>query len=188
MAVLSLWLKSKGKLNKDTVVGTVMSNLGFIKFCEANNLSFVATKVGDRFVSEAMHEGGYSLGGEQSGHIIFGNKEATGDGQYTAVALLSEIKECGKDLSALSKIMKKYPQKTLNFPAGKEEKLIFMTDEELRERIREKEARISPNGRIVARPSGTEPFIRITVEAESEELLKSVIEECKTLLEERFPR
>lgn len=102
------------RLFRDSVVGTVMSNLGFIKFCEKNGINFVAARVGDRYVLEIMNMDGYSPGGEQSGHIIFREYATTGDGQLTAIMLLSHLKESGRKLSGLASIMKKYPQCIVN--------------------------------------------------------------------------
>ena len=117
MAILGLWMREQGKLQNNAIVGTVMSNLGLIKFCEENNFNFISTKVGDRYVLERMNECGYSLGGEQSGHIILRELSTTGDGQLTAIALLSRIKESGKDLCNLAAVMKKYPQYMVNIKA-----------------------------------------------------------------------
>ena len=174
MAILSLWLRENGKLSHDTVVGTVMSNLGFVKFCEANNLSFIATKVGDIYVLECMNEHGYSLGGEQSGHLILGDLATTGDGQLTALALLSRIKESGKNLQALADVMKKYPQYMVNIRAENHEKAIFETDPAIVSLISEAEKRLEGTGRLLIRPSGTEPLIRIMAEGENLEMIKSL--------------
>ena len=132
MAILALDMKKKGLLNKNTVVGTVMSNFGFHKFCEQNGINFIAAKVGDRYVLEMLNQEGYSFGGEQSGHIILRDYATTGDGQLTAIALLAHMKDCGKALSELACVMKKYPQFTVNIEASQNEKIALFTDEEIK--------------------------------------------------------
>lgn len=174
MAIISLWLREEGRLFEDTVVGTVMSNLGFIKFCEENGLRFIATKVGDRYVLELMNEKGYSFGGEQSGHLIMGELATTGDGQLTAVALLSRIKKSGKSLSALASVMRKYPQYMVNIHADREDKSAFSADESILAMIKDTEDALRGNGRLVIRPSGTEPLIRIMAEGEELDYIRTL--------------
>ena len=169
MAILSLDMKKRGLLNKNTVVGTVMSNFGFQKFCNESDINFISAKVGDRYVLEILNREGYSFGGEQSGHIIFRNYATTGDGQLTAIALLSHIKENGKSLSELSGIMRKYPQCTVNIEATQNQKIALFTDEEIRTILNIAEKKLEGRGRVVVRPSGTEPLIRIMVEGEDKE-------------------
>ena len=164
MAILAEAMKRGGGLRKNTVVGTVMANCGFARFCEDAGINFLSTNVGDRFVLEAMESGGYSLGGEQSGHIILREYATTGDGQLTALHILAELKESGKSLSELASVMKKYPQYTVNVSASAEEKEIFLKSSAIKEIKDAAEARLRGHGRIIARPSGTEPLIRITVE------------------------
>lgn len=188
MAVLSLWLKSKGKLNKDTVVGTVMSNLGFIKFCKANNLSFVATKVGDRYVLEEMLKNGYNFGGEQSGHLILSDLATTGDGQLTAIALVSLLKESGKKLSELSDVMKKFPQYMVNISANAEEKAMMTQNEEILALIKATEKKLEGGGRLVIRPSGTEPLVRIMAEGESLDVIKELCDGLAKEISEIFKK
>ncbi len=180
LAILAQKLKSEGRLNKNTLVGTVMSNLGLAKFCENEGMDFLSTKVGDRYVLEAMNEGGLSLGGEQSGHIIIRELATTGDGQLTAVALLSHIKASGKSLSALANIMKKYPQYMINIHADADEKLFFKSDEKIKQIINESEKEMGSHGRILIRPSGTEPLIRIMTEGDDEAISERI---CKELAE-----
>lgn len=176
MAILADDLKKQGRLTKNGVVGTVMTNLGFVKYCEANGLNFLAAKVGDRYVLEMMRSGGYSFGGEQSGHIILSDYSTTGDGQLTAVALLSAIKRSGKTLSELASIMKKYPQYTVNVAATADDKVVFFSDEEIKAAIKRAEEALAGDGRILARPSGTEPYIRIMAESSSVEKTREVAE------------
>lgn len=168
MAILALDMKKKGLLNKNTVVGTVMSNFGFHKFCEDNEINFIAAKVGDRYVLEMLNQEGYSFGGEQSGHVIIRRHATTGDGQLTALTLLAHVKESGKRLSELAKIMKKYPQHIVNIESTQNGKIALFTDEEIKAIIADAEENIGNNGRLVVRPSGTEPLIRIMVEGENE--------------------
>ena len=184
MAILALDMKERGILNKNTVVGTVMSNFGFQKFCEANGINFVAAKVGDRYVLEVMNQEGYSFGGEQSGHIIIPRYATTGDGQLTGVALLSLIKSSGKKLSELASVMKKYPQHSINVEATQSQKIALFTDEEIKAVINEAEAILEGNGRIVVRASGTEPVVRIMVESSDSEKTVSIAEDTAKKLRE----
>ena len=166
LAILGTNLKSEGRLNKDTLVGTVMSNLGLIKYCEKVGIHFRSAKVGDRYVLEMLNEDGLSLGGEQSGHIILRELSTTGDGQLTAVKLLSEVKKSGKSLSALAGVMKKFPQYMINVYADANDKAAFKTDEVIKRLISECESEIADSGRILIRPSGTEHLIRVMTEGE----------------------
>lgn len=186
MAILALDLKKDGKLKKNTVVGTVATNMGFLKFCEENGISYISSKVGDRYVLEMLNQEGYSLGGEQSGHIILREHATTGDGQLTALALLSCIKKSGKSLSELSKIMKKYPQITLNIAAGKDEKLAFLVDSEIKSILDTASRKIGERGRLLARPSGTEPLIRIMAEGEDEELISEILLDVSEKIKKRL--
>jgi phosphoglucosamine mutase len=126
MAICALDMKKRGKLNKNTVVGTMMTNLGFVKFCEENGIRFEATKVGDRFVLEEMLLEEYDFGGEQSGHVIYRDFATTGDGQLTAVQLLSLLRREGVKLSEMARIMKRYPQAMINVRVSPEGKLKFL--------------------------------------------------------------
>lgn len=178
LAILAKKLKDEGRLSGNTLVGTVMSNLGLIKFCEKNKIDFKATKVGDRYVLEELNKSGLSLGGEQSGHIILRDLSTTGDGQLTAAILLSYIKKSGKSLSALASVMKKYPQYMINLRTDAEGKAAFMTDKSIRSIIADSERQIGDRGRILIRPSGTEPLIRVMTEGEDPILAEEV---CKSL-------
>lgn len=164
LAICAGELAETGRLPHRTVVGTVMSNFGLRRFCAANDLKFVATKVGDRFVLEQMLLGGYALGGEQSGHLIFREYAATGDGQLTAIQLLRRMRRKGQKLSALASVMLKYPQVLQNIVVSPEGKVKFYTNDAVQEAIRAAEAKLGDSGRIVVRPSGTEPVIRIMTE------------------------
>ncbi len=186
MAILALDMKKKGLLRKNTVVGTVMSNFGFSKFCEENGINYIAAKVGDRYVLEMLNQEGYSFGGEQSGHIIFKDYATTGDGQLTAVQLLAHIKESGMKLSELASVMKKYPQFTVNIEASQNQKIALFTDEDIKSIISETEKKIGGDGRLVIRPSGTEPVIRIMVEGANPEKTKELAENTAKLIKEKL--
>ena len=187
MAILARDFKERGLLQKNGVVGTVMTNLGFVKFCEENGINFHAAKVGDRYVSETMRSEGLSFGGEQSGHLIIGDYSTTGDGELTAVLLLDVLKRSGKTLSALASVMKKYPQYTLNLSASAEEKIFFLSDGEIKRAVRsaERDAALS-GGRIVVRPSGTEPFIRIMAEGADENEVKKIAGALSVKIKQRL--
>lgn len=178
MAIIALDMKKRGKLNKNTVVGTIMTNFGFTKCCNDNDVRFIATKVGDRYVLEEMLLEDYYLGGEQSGHIIFRDFSTTGDGQLTAVQLLSQLKRTGVKLSEAASVMTRYPQFIINVKVSPEEKVAFYTDPVVKNILEDAKAEIGDSGRLVARPSGTEPLIRIMSEGEDSELVKRVAEEA----------
>ena len=178
IAILAEKLMSEGSLDGNTVVGTVMSNLGLIKFCEERGISYKSAKVGDRYVLEILNNEGLALGGEQSGHIILRRLSTTGDGQLTAVFLLSHLKKSGKSLSALASVMKKYPQFMINVHADSQDKAAFKTDEVIKRLISDSESEMGTRGRILIRPSGTEPLIRVMTEGEDPTLAEGV---CKRL-------
>jgi len=175
MAVMALDMKSRGALKHNTVVGTIMTNFGFNKFCEENDINFVATKVGDRYVLEHMLLEDLSFGGEQSGHLIMREYSTTGDGQLTAVQLLSSIVRAGKKLSELTGVMTKYPQAMVNIKVSAEAKLAIFTDEKVKAILDDAKRRIGSTGRLVVRPSGTEPLVRIMAEGEDEALIIDVV-------------
>ena len=135
MAICAADMKSRGKLAKNTVVGTIMTNMGFTRFCDENGLHFEATKVGDRYVLEEMQLEGYNFGGEQSGHVIFLDFATTGDGQLTAAQLLSIVHRREARLSSLATLMTRYPQVIVNVQVGPEGKLHFYTDSEVKDAI-----------------------------------------------------
>ena len=182
MAILALDMKARGKLAKNTVVGTVMTNYGFGKFCREQGITFVDAKVGDRYVLERMLLDGYCFGGEQSGHVIFRDFATTGDGQLTAAQLLSLLARSKKTLSQLASVMKHYPQCTVNVPASPEAKIAFFTDPDIRDLVDSLEARMKENGRAVVRPSGTEPFIRIMLEGENLSKIQAIADEASAEL------
>ena len=183
LAIMGKYLKNNNRLNNNTIVGTVMSNLGFIKYCKENNINFIATKVGDRYVLEEMKIGNFTLGGEQSGHIILSNYSKTGDGQLTALNVFNVLAETNKKFSELSSIMQKYPQVLVNAKVSNNKKNEFYTNEIIQEEIRMIEKELDDNGRIVVRPSGTEPLIRVMVEGEDIKTIKDIANGLASLIE-----
>ncbi len=182
MALCALDMKSRGVLAKNTLVGTIMSNLGLIKFCEENGINYQSTKVGDRYVLDKMQRHNYSLGGEQSGHVIFLDYITTGDGQLTALKLLSIVKRRESALSSLRTCMRKYPQTMININISAEGKISFYTNSKVKKSIENAMAKLGDTGRIVVRPSGTEPLVRVMVEGESEEFIYEVANEVADVI------
>ena len=172
MAVCALMLRQRGLLHRDTVVATVLSNLGLHEFCRKNGMHLVCTPVGDRNVLEKMAECDYSIGGEQSGHTIFRDYATTGDGELTALQFLQALCLSGGRASQLTECFTEYPQEMINVElphtAGLKERI--MSDETLQLRIRESEKTLHGGGRILIRPSGTESIIRVMVEAGTDDL------------------
>ncbi len=186
MAICALDLHERGKLSGNTVVGTVMTNLGFARFCEEHGLRFVATKVGDRFVLEEMLLGDYVFGGEQSGHIIFRDFATTGDGQLTAVQLLSYLKRSGRSLRELAQLVKQYPQHSINLRVSAEGKRHFFTNSAVKDAIAAAKKAMGNRGRIVVRPSGTEPLIRVMAEGEDEEQTRTQAETVAAVIRQQL--
>ena len=185
LAVLSNYFKKKGKLNKDTVVATVMSNLGLNKYAKNNNLNFVQTKVGDRYVLEEMLKNGYNLGGEQSGHIICLDYNPTGDGILTSLMLIRAILEEGKKASEVTSIMKAYPQVLINAKVSSEKKYDFDKDEEIKSEIQKLEKEFDGNGRVLIRASGTEPLVRVMIEGEDTAYIEQRAKQIANLITEK---
>ncbi|MGI5971419.1 MAG: phosphoglucosamine mutase [Oscillospiraceae bacterium] len=169
MGLTALHEKSRRCLPGDTIVATVMSNLGLHHFCREHGIRLICTSVGDRNVLETMLEGGYLVGGEQSGHLIFRRFATTGDGQLAALRFLSVLSESGLKASGLGEKVPQYPQEMVNIrvTGGNEEKARIMESDALRTEIEACECELNGNGRILVRPSGTEPLIRVMVEAET---------------------
>ena len=186
MAICAADMKSRGKLAKSTVVGTIMTNMGFNRFCGENDMKFAATKVGDRYVLEEMLLEGYNFGGEQSGHVIFLDFATTGDGQMTAAQLLSIMRRREAKLSSLATIMQRYPQVMVNVKTSPEGKLRFYTDTEVKESIERAKAALGGTGRIIVRPSGTEPLLRVMVEGENEEQISTLANQVADVLRDRL--
>lgn len=173
MYICAKYLHSQGRLNNGTVVSTVMSNMGFYKALETHDMTSVKTAVGDRYVVEEMKKNGYNLGGEQSGHIVFLDYNTTGDGLLTGLQLVNIMKVTGKKLSELASEMTIYPQKLVNVRVT--DKHAVTQNEKVASVINEVDAEMAGNGRVLVRPSGTEPLVRVMVEAASEEACENYV-------------
>lgn len=182
LLISALALKEKGKLKDDTLVVTVMSNLGLDIAAKENGIKLIKTNVGDRYVLEEIIKHGYSLGGEQSGHVIFGDFNTTGDGIVTGVQLASIIKESGKSLSELAKVMKTMPQVLVNVTVSNNHKHIYDTDEDIKKAIRQIENDLGDRGRVLIRPSGTEPLVRVMIEGEDQKEIENDANLIKDLI------
>lgn len=169
MYIIGSYLSSQGLLEKNTIVTTVMSNLGFHKALDAKGIHKEITTVGDRYVVEEMRKSGYNLGGEQSGHVVIMDYNTTGDGQLTGVQLTKIMQETGKKLSELAAEVTIYPQKLVNIRVENSMKDKAMEVPAIREIIEKMEAEMAGNGRILVRPSGTEPLLRVMAEAPTHE-------------------
>lgn len=177
-------MEENGRLKQDTVVTTVMSNLGMYKALEAHGMKSVKTKVGDRYVVEEMLKHGYNLGGEQSGHIIFLDHNTTGDGMLTALQLLQVVKSTGRTLKDLAAEVTTYPQELVNITVADKE--AAMTNHQLQAIIAEVETEMNGDGRILVRPSGTEPLLRIMAEAPTKELVHDYVSRIAAVAEAEF--
>ncbi|HOS70232.1 MAG TPA: phosphoglucosamine mutase [Bacillota bacterium] len=186
LAIFARHLKGKGMLKKDTVVATVMSNMGLDIAMKREKCNLVKTKVGDRYVLEEMVSMGYSIGGEQSGHIIFLDHNTTGDGLLTALQLLAVVKETGKKLSDLASIMKELPQVLINAKVKNENKDKYMKDEDIAQMIASLEKKLKGRGRVLIRPSGTEPLVRVMLEGANEAEIKEDAAALAKLIEEKM--
>jgi len=186
MLLLANNLKNKKMLDKDTLVVTVMSNLGLFTAAKELNISLEVTKVGDRYVLEKMIEGGFAIGGEQSGHIILLHHTTTGDGILTALHLTKLIKESGKKLSELATIMKVFPQVLRNAKVSNQKKNDYINDPVIKDYISRLEQKYNTKGRVLIRPSGTEPLVRVMIEGENLEQIENDAKELASLIEERL--
>jgi len=184
LSILALTLRDRGRLEQDTVVATVMSNLGFLQAMERSGIRVEQTKVGDRYVLEAMKAAGYSLGGEQSGHVILSEHATTGDGTLTALMIMSRMVEAGQSLSALASVMTRLPQVLVNVPGVDKDRA--GTDPELAAAVQAEEVALAGSGRVLLRPSGTEPVVRVMVEAESAHAAKAVADRLVTVVRNRL--
>jgi phosphoglucosamine mutase len=184
MYICGKYLKSEGRLKQSTVVSTVMSNLGFHKGLEEHGIQSIQTAVGDRYVVEEMKTNGYNLGGEQSGHIIFLDYNTTGDGLLTGIQLVNIMKVTGKSLSELAGEMQKFPQKLVNVRVT--DKHHVTDNEKVKSVIGKVEEEMNGNGRILVRPSGTEPLVRVMAEAPTEELCAQYVDEIAQVVKEEM--
>lgn len=186
MAISSLAMKNSKKLTNNTLVGTVMSNLGLVKFCEQYGIDFVATKVGDRYVLEKMLECNYKVGGEQSGHVIFKDFANTGDGELTSIQILNTMTKDGKKLSELASVMKRYPQVLINVKVKEEAKGQYENDGDVTEVIQKVEAEMAGEGRVLIRPSGTEALIRVMIEGLEQKVIDKQAKEIADVIKKKF--
>lgn len=184
MAIVGNYLKEKGKLKKDTIVATVMSNLGFSIMCDKCGIKMERTKVGDRYVLERMKEIGASLGGEQSGHIIFLDENTTGDGLLSALHLLQVMAETGRSLSELAGIMEVLPQALVNAKVANHKKDKYMDYPEIASAINELEDKFAGEGRVLIRPSGTEPLVRVMIEGKDQNVIQDEAEKLAALIQD----
>ncbi len=182
MFVLGNYMKSQGRLKQDTVVTTVMSNLGMYKALEANGMRSVQTAVGDRHVSEEMRAHNYNIGGEQSGHVILSDYHNTGDGMLTGIQLLHVMKKTGKPLSELAAPVKTYPQKLVNVKV--QDKNNWEQYPAIKEAIATVEAKMAGDGRVLVRPSGTEALLRVMAEAKTQTLVDEYVGDIVAVVEQ----
>ena len=184
MAIVGNYMKAQGRLKKDTIVATIMSNLGFFLMGEKNGIVIEQTKVGDRYVLERMKEIGASLGGEQSGHIIFLDENTTGDGLLSALHLLQVMVETGKPLSELASIMEVLPQALVNARVADYKKDKYMDYPVIVDAIRELEAKFKGQGRVLIRPSGTEPLVRVMIEGKDQQVIQEEAHKLANLIQD----
>ena len=182
MAICGNFLKENGKLAKDTIVVTVMTNLGFSLMGEKQGIHVEKTKVGDRYVLENMLENGYNLGGEQSGHVIFLDDNTTGDGLLSALHLLQVMVATKKKLSELAQIMEVLPQALVNAKVPNHKKESYMEYSEIAEAIGELEKKFAGEGRVLIRPSGTEPLVRVMIEGKNQEVIQQEAKQLADLI------
>ena len=183
IALCSKMLKDHNRLKNNTIVATVMSNMGLLKFAKENDINVVQTKVGDKYVLQSMMDGDYSLGGEQSGHIIFKDINPTGDGIITAIQLLSMYSNYNKSLSELLKVITIYPQVTVNAKVDNDQKYNYIEDVEITEAIWNVEKELGDEGRILVRPSGTEPYVRVMIEGKDIDDITSKAKKIAKMIE-----
>ena len=186
LAIFSEYMKENNTLNKNTVVATVMSNIGLNKYTKENGLELKQTKVGDRYVLEEMKKNGYNLGGEQSGHIIFLDYNPTGDGILTSLMMIKILLEKNVAASKLCDIINIYPQVLINAKVKSDKKYDYDKDDEIQNKIKELEKEFSENGRVLIRPSGTEPLVRVMIEGENKEYIKTKAKELAELIEKKL--
>jgi phosphoglucosamine mutase len=178
------YYKDKGTLTNNTIVTTVMANIGLWKAMEKNGINVEKTDVGDKYVYDMMCKKDYIVGGEQSGHIIFKHHETTGDGLVTALAMLKIMKDTGKTALQLMDGLKIYPQLLVNVKVTDKTKV--MDDPEVKKAIDEVNAELNGNGRILVRPSGTEPLLRVMAEAETDEICDRVVGKIARIIQSKY--
>lgn len=185
MAILAIGMKESGALSKNSVVATVMSNLGFKIAMRESGIPVVETAVGDRYVLEAMRGGGYNLGGEQSGHVLLLDHAATGDGTLTAIHLLARMSTTGESLADLASAMTRLPQVLINVPDV--DKAGLLESQELADAVAVVEEQLADSGRVLLRPSGTEPLVRVMVEATDQSVAQEAAEELAATVVKALP-
>jgi phosphoglucosamine mutase len=178
LAISAVAMRERGALAHDTVVTTVMANLGFKQAMQARGIRVVETSVGDRYVLEAMREGGFQLGGEQSGHVIYLDHATTGDGLLTALQLLSRVAETGQPLAELAAVMIRLPQVLVNVRVKEKHRLA--DDPRVLAALAQAERKLGDSGRVLLRPSGTEPLVRVMVEAGDRGVARDTAEQLAT--------
>ncbi len=183
LAIISNYLKKHNKLAKDTIVATVMSNLGLNKYAEKEKLQFIQTKVGDRYVLEEMLKNGYNLGGEQSGHVILLDYNPTGDGILTSLMLIQAILESGKKSSELGAMVQKYPQVLVNAKVDSNKRNDYEKNTEIKAAIENLEKEFAGNGRVLIRPSGTEPLVRVMIEGKDINVIEAKAKKIADMIE-----
>lgn len=186
IAICAMQMKQEGRLAQDTAVVTVMSNMGFFKFCEENGINCSKTAVGDRYVLERMLKKGYNIGGEQSGHVIFLDYATTGDGELSAVKLIETVVKSGATLGELSKIMTVYPQVLINVEVTPQGKQKYNNDEYIISAVQEAEMELQGNGRVLVRVSGTEPLVRVMLEGKDIDVITRLGNQIADVVRERL--
>lgn len=186
MAICAKAMKESSTLNANTLVATVMSNMGLFEFCKKNGLNCEKTKVGDRYVLERMLEGGFHIGGEQSGHVIFLDYATTGDGQLTAVQLLNVIRTTGKSLRELASEVEIFPQVLKNVRVSSLGKLRLFEDKDIKIAVEEAEKELGDTGRVLVRASGTEPLVRVMIEGKNKKQIDRLATQISEVVRERL--
>ena len=185
LSIVGLDMKACGTLKRDTIVATVMSNLGFTIMSKEKDINLIQTRVGDRYVLEKMLKHGYNLGGEQSGHVIFLDHNTTGDGLITAIQLLYVMKKTGKPLSELKECMQIFPQVLVNAHVKNENKYAYLDEPEIQAAIEALEEKFKGEGRVLIRPSGTEPLVRVMIEGKDKAVIEEEAKKLATFIEEK---
>ena len=186
LAICASYLKNKNKLLKNTIVGTIMTNMGLDIYLKTKGINIVRTDVGDRYVLEEMLRSGYVLGGEQSGHIIFLNHNTTGDGLATGLHLLEVMKSTGETLAELNSEIVDYPQVLKNARVDNALKYSYMENREIKKEIERIEKLFYGQGRVIIRPSGTEPLVRVMIEGKDQEEITKIAEDLVVFIENKI--
>lgn len=186
IAICAMQMKQDGKLKQDTAVVTVMSNMGFFKFCDKYDIKCAKTAVGDRYVLERMLKKGYNIGGEQSGHVIFLDYATTGDGELSGVKLIETVVKSGTTLGELAKVMTVYPQVLINVEVTAEGKKKYNNDEYIISAVQEAEMELNGDGRVLVRVSGTEPLVRVMLEGKDIEQITALGNQIADVVKERL--